>query len=95
MEPWLPFAIGALIGLPLGIRRLRRTINKDHQRQAGHHRCTYCNTRLKAFAGNYATTCRKCGRTQPWENDTPLSRPRTPRKRSDTPASFSPDFHRD
>ena len=46
------------------------------QRSAGHDRCAYCRSRLrflgvgkagqKGQPAGFATTCAKCGKTQPW-----------------------------
>lgn len=41
------------------------SINKSIQRVQGRDRCVACKSRLKAANGQYATTCRKCGATQP------------------------------
>ena len=62
--------IGALLVAPFSISLVARVAKKGEQRQAGHGRCAYCNTRLKAIRGTYAATCRKCGRTQPWAQGT-------------------------
>ena len=42
------------------------SLKKTSQRARGRGRCQQCNSRLKAYRGQYATTCRKCGHTQSW-----------------------------
>jgi len=42
------------------------SFQKTAQRARGRGRCQQCNSRLKAYRGQYATTCRKCGHTQSW-----------------------------
>jgi ribosomal protein L37AE/L43A len=35
-------------------------------RQRGRSRCTFCASKMKRRGGVYASTCRRCGRTQGW-----------------------------
>lgn len=53
-----------LVGLGIFAGQVSRGVQKAKQ----HHRCAYCRAKLKKAAGRmeYATTCSKCGRDQPW-----------------------------
>jgi len=63
-------AIGVIIMIPAVIvlgAILITSITRASQRAKAHDRCSYCRARLKkAPGGTFATTCAKCGRTQPW-----------------------------
>ncbi len=52
----------ALITIPFMVQSWSRT------NEVGHHRnkCSYCGKRLKKVGPKYATTCKACGKTQPW-----------------------------
>ena len=50
----------------IGITLISHSVTKNKARVQGHNRCAYCKSRLKVTAGKFATTCRKCGRSQPW-----------------------------
>lgn len=52
----------ALIALVLIVGRIAKTVEV----LKGHNRCKFCKARMKRADGSYATTCRKCGKVQPW-----------------------------
>ncbi len=55
------------------VARLARFYSKSVQKTMRRNRCQYCGVRLKTAANRigYATTCKKCGRTQPWATPQP------------------------
>jgi hypothetical protein len=62
--------VGVLLGIALIIWffvKIAHSFQKSAQRYRRHDRCEHCNSRLKAVRGRYATTCRKCGKSQSWE----------------------------
>lgn len=54
------------------------SLKKTSQRARGRGRCQSCNSRLKAYRGQYATTCRRCGHEQTWTTPRTGRRGRVP-----------------
>ncbi len=50
------------------VARLLRFVSKSAQKTMRRNRCAFCGVRLKTAPSRigFATTCKKCGRTQPW-----------------------------
>jgi predicted RNA-binding Zn-ribbon protein involved in translation (DUF1610 family) len=71
---WLiVIAVGLMV-----LTALLNSMNKSIQKIKGHNRCVACKSRLKAANGVYATTCRKCGKVQPWVKAVEVQRTASP-----------------
>ena len=42
------------------------SLGRSFQKGMGRARCAHCDAKLKRRGRGYASTCSKCGRTQPW-----------------------------
>ena len=51
-----------MIAIAWAITSLSRTAEVAKRRN----KCSFCGKRLKKVGAKYATTCKACGKTQPW-----------------------------
>ncbi len=56
------FVIVGFVVLGFLIQSWSRTNEVAHSRN----KCSFCGKRLKKVGMKYATTCKACGKTQPW-----------------------------